>query len=93
MLFLCYLLFITDCGNGEDTNGEIEFPISSINDNFMDEFYRGMYIFILDGFSRQFYLQSDYSNGEEQPVIIFYDEEGSVITENNDFIEIDLDEE
>lgn len=46
-----------------------------------------MYVLMLDGFTRQFYLNSDYSNGEQHLTITFYDEEGSVITENNNFIE------
>ena len=48
---------------------------------------------MLDGFTGQFYLQSDYSHGENHPTIIFYDEDGSVITENDDFIEMDIDGE
>lgn len=78
-----------------DFDGEtIEYTITSVDeDDFMIEFSRVMYIFMLDGFTRQFYLQSDYSNGEDQPTIIFYDEENSIITENNDFIEMDMDEE
>lgn len=72
----------------------IEYTVSSVDeDDFVTEFSRAMYIFMLDGFTRQYYLQSDYSNGEDQPNIIFYDEGGSIITENNDFIEMGIDEE
>lgn len=68
----------------------IEYIITSADeDNFMTEFAQGMYILMLDGFTRQFYLHSDYSNGEQHPTIIFNDEDGSVITENNDFIEFE----
>lgn len=72
----------------------IEYTITSVDeDDFMVEFSRAIYIYMVDGFTRQFYLQSDYSNGEKHPTIIFYDENGSVITENDDFIEMDVDEE
>lgn len=76
-------------------DGEIiEYTITSVDeDDFMKEFSRVMYVYMLDGFTRQFYLQSDYSNGENHPIVIFYDEDGSVITENDDFIEMDIDEE
>src|SRR5699024_8700780 len=68
----------------------IEYTVTSAyEDNFMTEFAQGMYILMLDGFTRQFYLHSDYSNGEQHPTIIFNDEDGSVITENNDFIEFE----
>lgn len=76
-------------------DGEIiEYTITSVDeDDFMKEFSRVMYVYMLDGFTRQFYLQSDYSNGKNHPIVIFYDEDGSVITENDDFIEMDIDEE
>lgn len=68
----------------------IEYTVTSAEeDNFMSEFAQGMYILMLDGFTRQFYLHSDYSNGEQHPTIIFNDEDGLVISENNDFIEIE----
>ena len=74
---------------GIEFNGDvIEYTITSTNEtDFTNEFARAMYVLMLDGFTRQFYLNSDYSNGEQHPTIIFYDEEGSVITENNNFIE------
>src|SRR5699024_21357 len=69
---------------------KIEYNVTNAyEDNFMTEFAQGMYILMLDGFTRQFYLHSDYSNGEQHPTIIFNDEDGSVITENNDFIEFE----
>lgn len=78
-----------------DFDGEvIEYTITSVDeDDFMNEYSQAMYILMLDGFTRQLYLHSDYSNGEDQPTIIFYDEEGLVITENNDFIGVGVDEE
>jgi len=76
--------------NIEFDGKKIEYTItSSDEDNFINEFSQGMYILMLDGFTRQFYLHSDYSNGEQHPTIIFNDEDGSLITENNDFIEFE----
>lgn len=76
---------------GIEFNGDvIEYTITSTDEtDFANEFARAMYILMLDGFTRQFYLNSDYSNGEQHPTIIFYDEAGSVITENNNFIEFE----
>lgn len=74
-----------------DFNGEdIEFTVTSVEeDNFAEEFAQTMYIYMLDGFSRQFYLNSDYSDGNQHPTITFYGEEGTLITENDDFIEME----
>ena len=69
----------------------IEYTITSLEeDHPMVEVAQMMFIYMLDGFTRNFYLQSDYSQGEEHPIIIFYDENGTVIEENDDFIEIEV---
>lgn len=72
----------------------IEFTLTAIDEeDMMAEISQAMFIFILDGYSRQFYQSSDYSDGETHPMIIFYDENGTVITENDDFIEFEGEEQ
>ncbi len=77
-----------------DFDGKIiEFTIiDDGGDDLIAEFTRTMYIFTMDAFTRQFYLASDYSDGDTHPTIIFYDEIGEIITENDDFIEFDEEE-
>lgn len=74
-----------------DFDGElIEFTlIDNGMEDVMAEFVRSFYIFMVDSYSRQFYLSSDYSDGDTQPKIIFYDKMGEIITENDEFIEIE----
>lgn len=68
----------------------IEYTLSSIDeDNLGALFSQMMFVTIIDGYTRQFYLHSDYSIDNQQPTIIFVEEDGRFITENDDFIQFE----
>ena len=64
-----------------DFDGEIiEYTITTVDLDDKDLMAsQSMYIYMLDSFTRHFYLQSDYSEEGEQPIIIFYDEDRGVL--------------
>src|SRR5690625_7613649 len=68
----------------------IEYTLSSIDeDNVGALFSQMMFVAIIDGYTRQFYLHSDYSIDNQQPKIIFVVEDGRFITDNDDFIQFE----
>lgn len=56
-------------------------------DESIAKFSNSLFAVILDSFIRQLYLQSDYSNGEKQPIIIIEDINHGIASELNDFSE------
>lgn len=77
-----------------DFNGEeIDFTLEDFEEeDFIGEFGQGLSIYMIDSFSRQYFLHSDYRVEEKQPTIRFYDEKGNLLSENNQFIDLTIDE-
>lgn len=67
----------------------IEFVISNPDQSVMSEVTNGFFAIILDTFTRQLYLNSDYSTGAKQPTIIVKDDLDTIISEADDFIELE----
>lgn len=70
----------------EDT---IEIVINNTDTSEMSELTNGFFALMMDSFSRQLYLNSDYFNGSTQPKIIIKDDAGNVISEATNFIEVE----
>ncbi|MFL2100053.1 hypothetical protein [Mycobacteroides abscessus] len=67
----------------------IEIVINNTDASEMSELTNGFFAIMMDTFSRQLYLNSDYSDGTNQPTIIIKDNAGTVISEETDFIEME----
>lgn len=67
----------------------IEIVINNTDTSEMSELTNGFFALMMDTFSRQLYLNSDYSDGTAQPTIIIKDNTGNVISEETDFIEME----
>lgn len=67
----------------------VEMIISHSDKSEMSELTNGFFTIIMDSFTRQLYLNSDFSDGTTQPTIIIKDEEGTIISEATDFIEME----
>lgn len=53
------------------------------------DFTTGFFAVFIDSFYRQLYLNSDYSDGTTHPHIIIQENDGEVITDQEDFIEFE----
>lgn len=67
----------------------IEIIINNTDTSEMSELTNGFFALMMDTFSRQLYLNSDYSDGSTQPKIIIKDEANNIISEATDFIEME----
>jgi len=67
----------------------IEIIINNTDTSEMSELTNGFFALMMDSFSRQLYLNSDYSDGSTQPKIIIKDEANNIISEAIDFIEME----
>lgn len=67
----------------------IEIVINNTDTSEMSEITNGFFALMMDSFSRQLYLNSDFSDGSIQPKIIIKDDAGNVISEETDFIEME----
>lgn len=86
-----------DSGDNEDSpiiisslmkdDRTIEMIISNSDKSEMSELTNGFFTIIMDTFTRQLYLNSDFSDGTTQPTILIKDDEGTIISEATDFIE------
>lgn len=76
-----------------DFNGEeIDYTLRNMSeDTFLADFGQGLSIYTIDTFSRQYYLNSDYSEDMKQPLIRFYDEDGNLLSEHTHFIDLTID--
>ncbi len=66
----------------------IEIIISNSDKSEMSELTNGFFAIMMDSFSRQLYLSSDYSDGSTQPTILIKDNVGTIISEETNFIEM-----
>lgn len=67
----------------------IEIVINNTDTSEMSELTNGFFTLMMDSFTRQLYLNSDYSDGSTQPKIIIKDNGGNIISEATDFIEME----
>lgn len=70
----------------------IEIVINNPDKSEMSSFTNGLFALFMDSFSRQLYLSSDFSDGSAHPTIYIKDEEGNIISEASNFIEIESSE-
>lgn len=80
-------LTIVSSSMPDDTT--IEIIINNPDTSEMRELTNGFFTIMMDSFSRQLYLSSDYSDGSTQPTILIKDDTGNIISEETDFIEME----
>lgn len=94
--------FLNQFAEESDEDGEmlitnIDFDGSTIHiyleneetDTDAAQFANSFFALVTDSFVRQFYLHSDYSNGETHPLIIIEDVNHGVVSELDDFVEFE----
>lgn len=74
-------------------NNKIEIIIKNPDTSGMRELTNGFFSIMIDSFSRQLYLNSDYSDGSTHPTILIKDDTENIISEETDFIEMEETEE
>ncbi|MGP6138615.1 hypothetical protein [Jeotgalibaca sp. A127] len=67
----------------------IEFIINNPDKSEMSALSNGLFALVMDSFSRQMYLSSDFSDGNTHPTIYIKDNVGNIISEASDFIEME----
>ncbi|WP_034552450.1 hypothetical protein [Carnobacterium funditum] len=67
----------------------IELVISNSDKSEMSEITNGFFTLIMDSFSRQLYLNSDFYDGTTHPTIIIKDDEDHIISDATDFIKME----
>lgn len=67
----------------------IEMIISNSDKSEVSELTNVFFTVIMDSFTRQLYLNSDFSDGTTQPTIIIKNDEGTIISKATDFIEME----
>lgn len=67
----------------------IEFIINNSDKSEMSALSNGLFALVMDSFSRQMYLSSDFSDGNTHPTIYIKDNVGNIISEASDFIEME----
>ena len=78
-------LTVTSSSMTDDST--IEIVINNPDTSEVSELTNGFFALMMDSFSRQLYVHSDFSDGTAQPTIIIKDDAGNMISEATDFID------